>query len=116
MDNDIPKFGREKTRTLIQQAFDDWAKYAPLKFRESPGDDSAEFVIRFVGGDHQDGYPFDGPAGTLAHAFFPKDGRIHFDETEDWTDKLVFSVSQADLFGNKSCRLGMLMVLDSIFG
>jgi Matrixin len=95
---DIPKFGRAKTRAIIQEAFNDWARYAPLKFCESPDDESAEFVIDFVTGDHRDGYPFDGPAGTLAHAFFPKDGRIHFDATEDWSEKSVLSICIIDLF------------------
>ncbi|CAF4952438.1 unnamed protein product, partial [Rotaria magnacalcarata] len=30
LNNQIPTFGREKTRIHLQEAFDDWARYAPL--------------------------------------------------------------------------------------
>ena len=87
MNNEVPEFGRAKTREYIQQAFSDWARYAPLKFREATDGENPDFKIGFYAGNHDDGFPFDGAGGTLAHAFFPTDGNVHFDATEQWTDK-----------------------------
>ena len=39
-----------------------------------------------VSGEQRCGYPLDGPGKVLAHAFFPSDGRAHFDEAESYTD------------------------------
>lgn len=66
-----------------------WSKVAPLTFTETTKDD-ADIKIKFSTRYHGDDYPFDGPGGTLAHAFYPynnreKAGDAHFDEEETFT-------------------------------
>lgn len=69
----------------IHRALSVWGAVIPLNFtRKTKG--SVHIEIRFENGEHGDGDPFDGPGGTLAHAFYPfKGGDAHFDEAETWT-------------------------------
>jgi matrix metalloproteinase-14 (membrane-inserted) len=68
----------------IHRAFSVWSKYTDLTFTPSKG--NAHIDIRFESGEHGDGDPFDGPGGTLAHAYFPVfGGDAHFDASEKWT-------------------------------
>jgi hypothetical protein len=75
------------TKNIIRDAFKAWTDYIPLKIEETCSTCSANFIIDFSRDDHQDNYAFDGVGGTLAHAFFPEDGRIHFDKDEPWTER-----------------------------
>ena len=43
-----------------------------------------DIPIDFFTYDHRDGDPFDGPGGTLAHAYYPEVGDIHVDDSENW--------------------------------
>lgn len=65
-----------------------WSDITPLNFHEVAGN-KADIQIDFTKADHNDGYPFDGPGGTVAHAFFPGErftaGDTHFDDDEAWT-------------------------------
>ncbi|KAG7257662.1 hypothetical protein CRUP_021110 [Coryphaenoides rupestris] len=82
-DNNLASF----TTFGDQKAFDVWAKVTPLTFRRiSSG--TADIMVSFGRQSHGDYYPFDGPGGTLAHAFAPSPGiggDAHFDEDETFT-------------------------------
>ena len=89
---DIP-FASE--RGIIGQAFGLWSNVARVRPSEvaDGGSSSCTGNVRiwWGAGDHGDGYPFDGPWGVLAHAFYPPPvnagciaGDIHFDDAEFW--------------------------------
>ncbi|CAD7689870.1 unnamed protein product [Nyctereutes procyonoides] len=71
----------------VEMALQAWGSAVPLSFiRVNSGE--ADIMISFETGDHGDSYPFDGPRGTLAHAFAPGEGLggdTHFDNAEKWT-------------------------------
>ncbi|CAN7997015.1 unnamed protein product [Ixodes pacificus] len=69
----------------IARAFKMWADVSPLTFTHKKTG-PVNIDIQFVRGEHGDGDPFNGPGGTLAHAFFPRyGGDAHFDDEEKWT-------------------------------
>ncbi|XP_076852328.1 matrix metallopeptidase 25a isoform X2 [Brachyhypopomus gauderio] len=75
---------------ILSHALRVWSETTPLRFsliRPSAyaPPQKADIKIRFVSGYHDDGYPFDGKGGTLAHAFFPGLGDTHFDDEENWS-------------------------------
>ncbi|XP_071978861.1 matrix metalloproteinase-17-like [Engystomops pustulosus] len=76
------------TRQLISSALLAWSRESNLHFSETTTGD-ADLRVSFVEGSHGDGYPFDGPGGTLGHAFFPgvgpSAGATHMDADESWT-------------------------------
>ncbi|XP_077626095.1 matrilysin [Crocuta crocuta] len=82
---DLP---RVTVNQLVAKALNMWSKEIPLSFRRVILG-TADIMIGFARGAHGDFYPFDGPGGTLAHAFEPGPGLggdAHFDEDERWTD------------------------------
>ncbi|NXH83862.1 MMP17 protein, partial [Edolisoma coerulescens] len=82
------RLGHDTVRALMYYALKVWSDITPLNFHEVAGN-NADIQIDFSKADHNDGYPFDGPGGTVAHAFFPGDhhtaGDTHFDDDEYWT-------------------------------
>ena len=67
--------------------------------------EKADINISFGVGKHDrteyDSNSFDGLGGTIAHAFFPRDGRLHFDDDEIWTINLKPN-SKSDFYGRFS--------------
>ena len=66
-------------RDILRKMIKKWADVSTLTVREetdpSVPNDDVEILISFVSGYHFDPYPFDGPGGTLAHAYYPHHNR-----------------------------------------
>jgi Matrixin/Putative peptidoglycan binding domain len=86
-----PDLTQPEIQTAIAEAFGLWQAVTPLSFTQVPIASTPDIVIRFAGGDHGDGFPFDSVGGVIAHAFFPPPnlgafaGDSHFDEAETWS-------------------------------
>jgi len=97
------------THAEILRAMAGWADVAQITWTPG-GTASANRAVNilFAQGDHGDGFPFDGPGGTLAHTFYPPPlsteplaGDVHFDDTESW-----HTGSYVDLFSVALHELG----------
>jgi Matrixin. len=68
----------------IARAFNMWSENTNYTFIPKYSG-KVHIAIRFERGDHDDTDAFDGPGGSLAHAFFPVfGGDTHFDDDETW--------------------------------
>ena len=81
----------DQVHDAIRRAFNKYSNISRLEFKEVMGNMYADIYIKFTSWTHGDGYPFDGPNGTIAHAYIPDgefgdfDGDIHFDDSEEFT-------------------------------
>uniref|UniRef100_A0A915N6T1 Peptidase metallopeptidase domain-containing protein n=1 Tax=Meloidogyne javanica TaxID=6303 RepID=A0A915N6T1_MELJA len=80
--NFSPDLSSSRQRDAIRRAFQTWSAVIPIRFEETSG--TSDINIIFASGNHGDPWPFDGRGGVLAHATMPKDGKLHFDESENW--------------------------------
>jgi hypothetical protein len=91
--NGTPDIAGSGEEDAFRDALAEWATYADLTFTETGSSGlSNSFDVLWGAGDHGDPYPFDGPSGVLAHAFYPSPpnsepiaGDLHFDEDETWS-------------------------------
>nr|XP_046267682.1 matrix metalloproteinase-18-like [Scatophagus argus] len=87
IENYTPDMSMAEVDDSIEKALQVWAKVTPLRFTRIYSG-TADIMISFGRRAHGDPYPFDGPHGTLAHAFAPSPGiggDAHFDEDERFT-------------------------------
>ncbi|CAH3035727.1 unnamed protein product [Pocillopora meandrina] len=78
---------------VIAKAFKMWSDVTPLRFTRTFRTSEADFRLSFGKGSHQgvpgEGKcytPFDGKGKVLAHAFYPQNGRIHFDDDDKFSE------------------------------
>jgi hypothetical protein len=85
------------TKSAMESAFAQWAKYAPLQFQPASSATAAQTIsVWFASGDHGDGFPFS--SNVLAHTFYPSNpepiaGDLHMNMDEPW-----HSGSNIDIF------------------
>jgi len=95
IENYTPDMSNSEVDRIMAAAFQMWADYIPLRFTKT--NQAGDFSIVFGSYRHSGGWGkngdgacnarFDGRGGVLAHAYFPPDGRAHFDESESYSDK-----------------------------
>ncbi|KAK6633351.1 hypothetical protein RUM44_003953 [Polyplax serrata] len=77
---------KEQVQADIKVALDHWANASFLTFTKTKR--RGDMKLLWGTYSHGDRAPFDGPGGTLAHAFAPGSklaGDTHFDDSETWT-------------------------------
>ncbi|CAF1262745.1 unnamed protein product [Didymodactylos carnosus] len=77
--NSSSRISHAQSLNIIRDAFEHWIKHTPLNIEQVCPTCEADIVFNFV--------PVDGPSGTLAYAYFPEDGRVHFDSAENWIER-----------------------------
>lgn len=73
---DLPE---ETQKNILRKMIQKWAAASSLTITEQINnavpDDDVDILIKFVRRYHGDPYQFDGPGGTLAHAYYPHNNR-----------------------------------------
>ncbi|XP_030647962.1 collagenase 3-like [Chanos chanos] len=106
IENYTPDMSVAEVDNAIAKALKVWADVTPLRFTRIYSG-VADIMISFSRRAHGDSSPFDGPGGTLAHAYAPSrgiGGDAHFDEDERFTARstngIVLFLVAAHEFGH----------------
>jgi len=78
---------KESVKEEVENGFRRWAKHAKLYFYEVDNRNDADIKILFGAGRHgekRSSNSFDGQYGTLAHMFYPRSGKMHFDAADNF--------------------------------
>ncbi|MFS7925842.1 putative envelysin [Helianthus anomalus] len=95
----------------VARAFSKWATASQyFTFSQARTYQSADIKISFAHGSHGDGAPFDGQGGVLAHAFYPTNGRFHYDADESWVIGAVPNAYDVETLALR--EIGHLLGLD----
>ncbi|GMI89247.1 hypothetical protein like AT4G16640 [Hibiscus trionum] len=86
-------FTVDKVSSIFAQALNSWAAVSPFKFTKKT---TGDIVVGFYSNNHGDSPFFNGVSRALAHAFYPQNGRVHFNTYYTWTSNPTTS-SQADM-------------------
>ncbi|XP_032223462.1 matrilysin isoform X2 [Nematostella vectensis] len=74
-------------KAVIAKAFKMWSDVSPFIFTLTTDKTKAHIKILFGTNTHGNCLKaFDGPGKVIAHAYYPSDGRLHFDDDETFTD------------------------------
>jgi len=75
-------------REQVENGLKTWTTQAKIHFVETDQEADADVKIRFGSGQHgesKETRSFDGQYGVLAHMYYPRSGKMHFDEAENFT-------------------------------
>jgi len=84
----------------LRLAYRNWCLVSQMEVHSAGA--GAEIDVKFVTGDHGDGFSFDGAGPLLGHGFYPPPnggaiaGDLHFDDAETWTRNLPPSGTDLD--------------------
>ncbi|MBA0769161.1 hypothetical protein Gotri_017924, partial [Gossypium trilobum] len=98
----------QQFRPITARALNKWAAVSNFAFREA---NPSDIVMGFHRGFHGDNAPFDGPGNVLAHAFAPRDGRLHYDADESWSTSNTIRQNQFDLESVAIYEIGHILGL-----